>query len=116
MNDKISVNELDSNALNPQNMTLRELEEVVVSFRKERGWDATDTPYILAKSVFVEAAELLECYQNEASQVDIAAVQSEVADVLMYALSLCYDAGWNPADVIVTKMEDVAKRYPKVNQ
>lgn len=98
------------------NMTLSSLQGIIESFRRDRGWDASDTPYILAKSVFVEAAELLECYQNGEHDVDESAIKSEVADVLMYTLSLCYDVGWNPADVILEKMNDVARRYPKVNQ
>ena len=37
---------------------IKEIQEL----RKDCGWDKTDTPAILAKSVFAEAGELLECF------------------------------------------------------
>lgn len=99
-----------------KDMDLLALQNKIQEFRGERGWLESDSTYILAKSVFVEASELLECFQFDEDGVDLAAVKSEIADVLMYALSLCYDAGWHPEDVILEKLEDVARRYPKVSQ
>lgn len=93
---------------------MQELQELIESFRKERGWDQTDTPGILVKSIFVEASELLECDPNATEEADLEAFRGELADVLMYSLSLCYDLQLDPYAIIKEKLVDVAKRYPKV--
>ena len=92
---------------------MKEIERIIQDMRRSRKWDETDTPEILAKSVVVEAAELLECYQW-GPDADADAVKSEVADVLMYAISLCMDMGWDFEEVIKEKITDVAKRYPEI--
>lgn len=81
----------------------------IQKMRKDKGWDVSDTPEILAKSVFVEAGELLECYLAEP---DLEHIKSELADVLMYALSLCVDLGLDPVDVVTSKFIDIDARYP----
>jgi len=86
------------------------LVEKIHALRVAKGWDHSDTPEILAKSIVVEAAELLECYMNET--VDLDAVKSELADVLMYALSLCRDLGLDPSSVVLDKFNDIHARYP----
>ncbi|MBE6114158.1 MAG: nucleotide pyrophosphohydrolase [Erysipelotrichaceae bacterium] len=93
---------------------MERLKNIIETFREERGWKASDTPAILAKSIIVEAAELLECYQFSEENVDLESVKSELADVLMYALSLAYDLDWNVTEIIEEKLVDVARRYPKV--
>lgn len=89
---------------------MKELLDKIQELRIQKGWDKTDTPEILAKSIVVEAAELLECYMND--QVDLAAVKSELADVLMYALSLARDLDLDPYEVVVSKFDDIHSRYP----
>lgn len=89
---------------------MEELLSKIQQMRIAKGWDKSDTPEILAKSVFAEAGELLECYLEE--NADIAAVKSELADVLMYTLSLCHDLGLDPAAVIEAKFIDIDRRYP----
>ena len=89
------------------------MEELLIKIQQMRiakGWDKSDTPEILAKSVFAEAGELLECYLD--SDVDLDAVKSELADVLMYTLSLCHDLGLDPAEVVESKFIDIDRRYP----
>jgi NTP pyrophosphatase (non-canonical NTP hydrolase) len=89
---------------------MRDLLDKIQALRIQKGWDLTDTPEILAKSIVVEAAELLECYMNE--EVDLQAVKSELADVLMYALSLCNDLDLDPVDVVLDKFQNIHERYP----
>lgn len=86
---------------------IKEIQEL----RKDCGWDKTDTPAILAKSVFVEAGELLECFVEREETPDWNAVKSEIADVLMYAMSICIDQGWDVDEVIREKFADVRRRY-----
>ena len=42
---------------------MKELEEKIVNFAKERDWLQFNTPENLAKSISIEAGELLECFQ-----------------------------------------------------
>ena len=86
---------------------IKEIQEL----RKDCGWDKTDTPAIWAKSVFAEAGELLECFVEREETPDWNAVKSEIADVLMYAMSICIDQGWDVDEVIREKFADVRRRY-----
>lgn len=89
---------------------MNSLLEKIQALRIAKGWDVTDTPEILAKSILVEAAELLACYGVDS--VDPQAVESELADVLMYTLSLCRDLGLDPEAVVLGKFDDIHRRYP----
>ena len=89
-------------------MTIQEM-------RKSRGWDNSDTLPILIKSVSVEAAELLETIQWDEENIDMEAVKGEVADVLMYALSICIDNGIDVQKLIEDKIQNVYMRYPQKN-
>ncbi|MBQ9037638.1 MAG: MagZ family protein [Erysipelotrichaceae bacterium] len=90
--------------------------ELIQEMRKSRGWDKTDTLPILIKSVSVEAAELLETIQWDEENVDMQAVEGELADVLMYALSICIDNGWDVETIIRNKINNVYERYPEIEK
>ncbi len=91
-----------------------ELMTAIEEMRKSRGWDKSDNLPILIKSVAVEAGELLELIQWDEEKIDRQAVRGELADVLMYALTICTVEGWDPLEVVKTKIEDVYRRYPEV--
>ena len=42
---------------------MKDLTEKVVEFTRERDWDQFHSPENLAKSISIEAGELLECFQ-----------------------------------------------------
>lgn len=42
---------------------LEELKQRIDKFNKDRDWDQFHSPVNLVKSISIEAAELLECYQ-----------------------------------------------------
>lgn len=90
---------------------MMKITEEIQELRRDCGWDKTDTPAILAKSVYAEAGELLECFLENEEQPDWNAVKSETADVLMYAMALCMDQGWDVETVIREKFSDVRRRY-----
>lgn len=90
--------------------------DLIQEMRKSRGWDKTDTLPILIKSVSVEAAELLETIQWDEENVDMKAVEGELADVLMYALSICIDNGWDVETIIRNKIDNVYERYPEIEK
>lgn len=89
--------------------------KLITEMRQSRGWDKTDTLPLLIKSVAVEAAELLETIQWDEQNIDLSSVKAELADVLMYSLSIAIDQHWDVEQIIQEKMEYVYMRYPKVD-
>ena len=90
---------------------IRELIQEVMAFSEERDWDQFHSPVNLAKSIAIEAAELLECYQwNDDANPD--AVEEELADVLNYCLQLAVKLNLDPAEIIRKKMKKNALKYP----
>jgi NTP pyrophosphatase (non-canonical NTP hydrolase) len=90
-------------------MKMEDIAKKIELMRATYGWDKSDTTLILAKSVFVEAGELLEAAsKNPAEKQEIL---DEVADVLMYAISLCTDAGEDYRTVIEAKIKKVHVKY-----
>ncbi len=85
----------------------------IETYRARKGWDKTDTAHNLAKSIYVESAELLECFINE--DIDFEKVEAELADVLMYAISLANDLNVDIEEIIEKKWIDVDKRYKDVD-
>ncbi|MFC5730133.1 MULTISPECIES: nucleotide pyrophosphohydrolase [Nocardioides] len=80
-------------------------------FVSERDWDQFHTPASLARSVVIEAAELLECFQwsDQAVQED---VRDELADVLTYCLLLANKLGLDPGEIVLAKLESTKQKYP----
>ena len=89
--------------------------ETIQEMRVSRGWDKSDTLPVLIKSVAVEAAELLETIQWDEENIDMEAVRGELADVLMYALSICIDYDMDVQELIEEKIKNVYSRYPAKN-
>ena len=89
--------------------------ETIQEMRISRGWDKSDTLPIMIKSVSVEAAELLETIQWDEENIDMDAVKGELADVLMYALSICIDNDIDVLQLIKDKIQNVYERYPQKN-
>ena len=88
--------------------------ELIQQMRISRGWDKTDTLPILIKSISAEAGELLETIQWNEEDINMEAVKGEVADILMYTLSICIDNGLDVEQLIRDKIENVYERYPEI--
>lgn len=80
------------------------------AFVEERDWSQFHTPENLAKSISIEAGELLECYQWGPG--DSVAVADELADVLTYCYLLADRLGLSPEDIITRKLEVTRAKYP----
>jgi dCTP diphosphatase len=102
-------------------MDIKELQEKVIEFRDARDWAQYHNPKDLAISISLEAAELLEIFQwKDAQEVEAIEndqearrrVQEELGDVLIYALNMCHAFGFDPADVILKKLEMNERKYP----
>ena len=80
-------------------------------FTEDRDWDQFHSPANLAKSIVIEAAELLECYQWN-DNADIEAVKEELADVMNYCIQLSMVLGVDIIDIMNKKMDKTEKKYP----
>lgn len=80
-------------------------------FNKDRDWDKFHTPSNLAKSISIEASELLECFQWNDNDYDVEAVKEELADVMNYCLQMSLVLGVDIIDVINNKMDKTEKKY-----
>lgn len=90
-----------------EQLTLREIAAFVV----ERDWGQFHTLENLAKSIAIEAGELLECFQWS-SDADPARVQDELADVLTYCLLLANRLGVDPDQIVLNKLAKTREKYP----
>ena len=90
---------------------IRELMQEVMAFSEERDWDQFHSPVNLAKSIAIEAGELLECYQWS-DNADPEAVEEELADVLNYCLQMAAKLNFDPAEIVRKKMKKNAEKYP----
>jgi NTP pyrophosphatase (non-canonical NTP hydrolase) len=80
-------------------------------FVEERDWAQFHSPGNLAKSISIEAAELLECFQwSDDAKPD--RVESELADVLTYCLLLADRLHLDPDAIVLTKLEETKRKYP----
>ncbi len=81
-------------------------------FSQERDWKQFHTPENLAKSIAIEAGELLECFQWNHEVEDLQALKEELADVLSYCLMLCDELNLNPQQIVLEKLEQNRRKYP----
>ena len=90
---------------------LDRLYHAILSFRNERDWKQFHTPENLAKSITIEAAELLENFQwGDAIKIDD--VSDELADVLIYSLLMAESLDIDIEEIILKKLEKNRKRFP----
>ena len=90
---------------------MQELMKKVKNFTKERDWDQFHSPENLAKSISIEAGELLECFQWN-NEYDLDEVKEELADVINYCLLMADKLGVDPKQIVLDKMEKTDKKYP----
>ncbi len=92
-------------------MTELHVRDEIAAFVAEREWAQFHTPENLAKSIVIEAGELLECFQWNAD-ADAARVQGELADVLTYCYMLAERIGVDPGQIILDKLALTREKYP----
>ena len=91
---------------------LEELKQRIDKFNKDREWDQFHTPSNLAKSISIEASELLECFQWSDTNYDIEAVKEELADVMNYCIQMSMVLDVDLIEIINNKMDKTEKKYP----
>lgn len=91
---------------------MEELMKKIRIFNRERDWDQFHSSANLAKSIVIEAAELLEHFQWQEESQDLQGVREELADVMIYCLQLADHLHLDPETIIREKMALNARKYP----
>ena len=81
-------------------------------FTEDRDWEQFHTPSNLAKSICIEAGELLECFQWNDEDFDWEHVQEELADVLVYCQNMLDELGLDADEIVNAKMDQNEAKYP----
>ena len=81
-------------------------------FSKERDWEQFHSPANLAKSISIEAAELLECFQWDEENFDLSMVKEELADVLVYCRNMLDRLHLDEDEIVNAKMTKNEAKYP----
>jgi dCTP diphosphatase len=92
-------------------MSTDEVAEQLRELVAEREWDQFHSPENLAKSIAIEAGELLECFQWTADAPRDQVI-SELADVLTYCHLLAAKLGVDPSQAILDKLQVTKRKYP----
>ena len=91
---------------------LEQVKQRIDKFNKDRDWDKFHTPSNLAKSISIEANELLECFQWNDNEFDVDSVKEELADVMNYCIQMSQVLNVDIIDIINAKMDKTEKKYP----
>ncbi|MBU5459157.1 nucleotide pyrophosphohydrolase [Anaerostipes sp. MSJ-23] len=81
-------------------------------FTEDRDWDQFHSPENLAKSIIIEAAELLECFQWSDEEYDLQHVKEELADVIVYSQNLLDKLDLDVDEIVNMKMAQNEAKYP----
>ena len=81
-------------------------------FNSDRDWDQFHSPNNLAKTIAIEATELLECFQWDGEKFNLEHVKEELADVITNCQNLLDKLGLDVDEIINEKMDQNEKNYP----
>lgn len=102
-----------------ERITLQELKQLMANFVRERDWEQFHTPKNLSMSIAIEAAELMEHFQwltaEQSRNLDpeaLAEIGEELADIVIYSLSMANALKLDLADTVQAKMEKNIRKYP----
>ncbi len=93
-----------------------QLHQKILDFNTIRGWNPSAQN--IAKSVVIEAAELLEHFQwdngnkDETQERDLVEIGYEISDVIWYLFLLCNKLGINLTEAMEHKLKHNEKKYP----
>jgi NTP pyrophosphatase (non-canonical NTP hydrolase) len=105
--------------MDDSNTTLQNLKDRMAQFVRERDWEQFHTPKNLAMSIAIEAAELMEHFQwltvEESKKLQpeqLVDIGEELADIIIYSLSLSNTLGLDLSQTVLAKMEKNSRKYP----
>lgn len=94
---------------------MEKLDELLLrikKFNQDREWDQFHSPVNLAKSISIEAGELLECFQWNSDNYNKEEVLKELADVTNYCLQMSQILGVDIIEIVNKKMDETEVKYP----
>lgn len=101
---------------------MQELEQLKIKIRQfaeERDWTQFHSPKNLSMALIAEAAELVEHFQwlteeqsNNLDQKQLEQVRQELADILIYLITIAGKLNIDLLDAANRKLEINAKKYP----
>lgn len=89
-----------------------QVKQRIDKFVTDRDWRQFHTPSNLAKSISIEASELLECFQWSDTDYDLENVKEELADVMNYCIQMSQVLNVDIIDILNAKMDKTEKKYP----
>lgn len=90
----------------------KKLYDRIMKFRDDRDWSQFHTGENLAKSICIEAAELLEVYQWDHTEKSLDKVKEELADVFLYATLMADHYHLNIEEIMLEKLKKNEEKYP----
>lgn len=97
---------------NGQGIITKATADRLKEFNTARDWDEIHTPGNLAKSISIEAAELLELFQWDEKSYDVERVKEELADVIIYSLIMVEALNLDADAIVNEKITKNSKKYP----
>jgi NTP pyrophosphatase (non-canonical NTP hydrolase) len=106
---------------NDNSTTIDYLKKLVVKFRDDRDWKKYHNPKDLAISISIESNELLELFQwKTLEEIQkllenpdyLKKVKNELADVVIYSLSLADILGIDVSQAVIEKIKLNEAKYP----
>lgn len=107
--------------MNDQTTNIQVLKDAIKNFTEERKWGKAHSPKNLSMSIAIEAAELMEIFQwvdtdkayDHANKPEVREhLGEEIADVMIYCLSLSNQLDMDVTTIIHDKIVKNGKKYP----
>lgn len=86
--------------------------ERIRKFVEERNWQQFHTDVNLAKSIVLEASEVLELFQWSNECTNEEDLKDELADILTYIIQLCDKNNYDMDEIINKKLDKTIQKYP----
>jgi len=106
--------------MSDKQVTLHDLKQQMATFVRERDWQQFHSPKNLSMSIAIEAAELMEHFQwltveqsRELQREALQEIGEELADIVLYSLSLANFLQIDLAETVAAKMRKNERKYPK---
>lgn len=105
-----------------ENTSIKKIKKEVEKFVIERNCSRYHTPKNIAESISIESAELLEEFQWKSGEEiekllenteNQKSIEKELADVMIYCLSLADGLNIDVTKAILDKLESAKQKYPK---
>lgn len=90
---------------------MEELIKRIIKFREDRDWRQFHSPENLAKSISIEAAELLENFQWN-GDYELDRVKEELADVMIYCILMADVLDLDIKEIMNSKIDKNQEKYP----